>query len=473
MNQAGTRIEKDSMGEMSVPDWALWGASTERARQNFPISGKGVPTDVVRAFGHLKAACAQVNKDLGKLDAKRAAVIIEAAGEVAEGRHDAHFVVDVYQTGSGTSTNMNANEVIANLANQKLGFGIGAKGGDGAVHPNDHVNMGQSSNDTFPTAMHVATCVAIEDRLMPALNRLADTLNERAEKWDRIIKIGRTHLMDATPIRLGQVFSGYAQQARLAYERAGAAQSAMKHNLAIGGTAVGTGINTHPEFGRRVAEVLANQTGIHFEEAENHPEAQAAKDGTVSASGHLKTVAVSLSKIANDIRHLGSGPRCGIFELMLPAIQPGSSIMPGKVNPVICESVIQVACRVSANDQAITMGGFGGVGSIFELNVAMPMMAESLMESIELLTNASNVFVDKLLDGLEVNEQRCAQLIEQSLMMVTSLAPEVGYDNAAKLAKRAFEEDKTIRELVRAEGLLDDARLDELLDPRHMTEPSA
>ncbi|MFW6060540.1 MAG: class II fumarate hydratase [Phycisphaeraceae bacterium] len=461
------RTERDSMGEMQVPAWALWGASTERARQNFPISGRGVPVEVVRAFGLLKVACAKVNMDLGKLPTDLAHPIMDAAGEVAEGRLDDHFVVDVYQTGSGTSTNMNANEVIANRAAQLVGGNSDVK-----VHPNDHVNMGQSSNDTFPTAMHVAACVAIEDTLMPALNRLADTLNEQSERWDKLIKIGRTHLMDATPIRVGQVFSGYAQQARYAYERARMAQSAMKHNLAIGGTAVGTGINTHPHFGKLVTEELTHQTGVHFEEAENHPEAQAAKDATVAASGHLKTIAVSLSKIANDIRHLGSGPRCGIYELMLPAIQPGSSIMPGKVNPVIAESVVQVSCRVMANDQAIALGGFGGVGSIFELNVAMPMMADALMESINLLAHASNVFVDKLLKGLEVNQQRCEQLIEQSLMMVTSLAPEIGYDNAAKLAKRAFEEDKTIRELVKAEGLLDDARLNELLDPRSMTEPA-
>jgi fumarate hydratase class II len=464
-----TRTETDSMGDMSVPSDALWGASTQRAVENFPIAHKPVPREVVRAFGHLKAACAQVNKDLGKLDADLAEPIIAAANEVAQGQHDDQFPVDVYQTGSGTSTNMNANEVIANLANQRLGQPIGTKD---PVHPNDHVNMGQSSNDTFPTAMHIAGALALQQQLQPALARLFEKLDKQANAWDRIVKIGRTHLMDATPVRMGQVFSGYAQQAREARDRAAQAADRLRANMPIGGTAVGTGINTHGEFGQRVCEALTKRLGITFAEADNHMEAQAAKDRFVDAHGLLKTSAVSLSKIANDIRHLGSGPRCGIFELQLPAIQPGSSIMPGKVNPVICESVMQVACRVSANDQAITMGGFGGVGSIFELNVAMPMIADSLMESIDLLANVSNVMVDKLLDGLQVNEKRCLDLIEQSLMMVTSLAPEIGYDNAAKVAKQAFEQDRTIRELVREQGLLDDQRLDQVLDPDSMTRPS-
>jgi len=465
-----TRTESDSMGDMPVPGDALWGASTQRAVQNFPISGKGVPAEVVHAFGHLKAACAQVNKDLGKLDGRLADALIAGADEVAHGKHDDQFPVDVYQTGSGTSTNMNANEVIANLANQHLGEPIGTKK---PVHPNDHVNMGQSSNDTFPTAMNIAAAITLEHRLKPALARLHQDLSGKADCWDRIVKIGRTHLMDATPIRMGQVFSGYAAQAEHSMQHTDQALACFTESLAIGGTAVGTGINTHPEFGRRVAEALSQRIGVTFAEAVNHPEAQATKDSHVDAHGRLKTIAVSLSKIANDIRHLGSGPRCGIFELQLPAIQPGSSIMPGKVNPVICESVMQVSCRVAANDQAITLGGFGGVGSIFELNVAMPLIADSLMESINLLTNVSNVMVDKLLNGLAVNEKRCRDLIDQSLMMVTSLAPEIGYDKAAKLAKQAFEEDRTIRELVREQGLLDDKRLDEVLDPDRMTRPSA
>jgi fumarate hydratase class II len=463
------RIEKDSMGEMRVPESALWGASTQRAVENFPIAGRGVPAEVVHAFGLLKSACAKVNLSLGKLDETRAKAIIEAADEVAAGKHDGHFVVDVYQTGSGTSSNMNGNEVIANLANQKLGLN---HGDDGAVHQNDHVNMGQSSNDTFPTAMHIAAATAINGKLIPALRRMHESLDQKARDWDDIIKIGRTHLMDATPIRVGQVFGGYAAQAKASVTRAERALKRMRHNMPIGGTAVGTGINTHVEFGSRVCKALGDATGIDFVEAENHPEAQAAKDSFVEASGYLKTIAVAQSKIANDIRWLGSGPRCGIFELSLPATQPGSSIMPGKVNPVMCESMVQVACRVIGNDVVVANAGFGGIGSLFELNVAMPVMIDAFMESVTLLTNVSNVFVEKLLDGLEVNRDRCEQLIDQSLMMVTSLAPEVGYDTAAKLAKQAFNEGKTIRELVTEQGLIEPARLTELLDPRSMTDPS-
>jgi fumarate hydratase class II len=324
--------------------------------------------------------------------------------------------------------------------------------------------------------MHIAAVRSLAFELEPALRRLQQDLQAKAQAWDRIVKIGRTHLMDATPIRMGQVVSGYAAQADRAIQLAQAGREALQASVPIGGTAVGTGINTHPEFGQRVCDALAKQLSdgqdLPFHEAKNHPAAQAAKDAFVEAHGQLKTIAVSLSKIANDIRHLGSGPRCGIFELQLPAIQPGSSIMPGKVNPVICESVVQVSCRVAANDQAITMGGFGGVGSIFELNVAMPMIADAMMESIDLLTNVSNVMVDKLLDGLQVNEKRCRNLIDQSLMMVTSLAPEIGYDKAAKIAKQAFEEDRTIRELVREQSLLDEKRLEAVLDPDRMTRPS-
>ncbi len=473
------RTERDSMGEMKVPDWALWGASTQRAVENFPIANKPLPPEIIHAFGHLKAACAKVNADLGKLDSKLADAIIAAADEVAQGKHDEQFPVDVYQTGSGTSTNMNANEVIAALANDKLGLGRSVKA-EGGVHPNDHVNMGQSSNDTFPTAMHIAGKLAVRDKLLPALARLEAELKRKADDWDAIVKIGRTHLMDATPIRVGQVFGGYARQAWDAHRVGGYITEILATLVPIGGTAVGTGINTHPEFGKRVCDALGDRVRtpesavvemIEFQEAANHVAAQAAKDRFVEGHGHLKTIAVALTKIANDIRHLGSGPRCGINELILPAIQPGSSIMPGKVNPVICESVMQVCCRVIGNDATVTMAGMGGVGSIFELNVAMPVMADAMLESINLLANVCDVFVDKLLVGLEVNTERCEQLIEQSLMMVTSLAPEVGYDNAAKLAKRAFEEGKTIRELVQAEGLIDDARLNELLDPRSMTEP--
>ncbi|MEM6551585.1 MAG: class II fumarate hydratase [Planctomycetota bacterium] len=465
-----TRIEKDSMGEMPVPADALYGASTARAVANFPIANRPLPPAVIHAFGHLKAACAQANKNLGKLDAKLADAIIAAANEVAEGKHDAHFPVDVYQTGSGTSTNMNANEVIAALANDKLGLGATTKA-DGGVHPNDHVNMGQSSNDTFPTAMHIAALGRLVGHLHPALCKCREALDAKTQEWDSIVKVGRTHLMDATPIRLGQVFSGYAKQIEFALERITEGAVPSLGFLPIAGTAVGTGINTHPEFGERVASVLLKRVGVTMREAPNHPEAQAAKDSFVSAHGHLKTIAVSLSKIANDIRHLGSGPRCGIGELNLPAIQPGSSIMPGKVNPVICESVMQVCCRVIGNDATVTMAGMGGVGSIFELNVAMPVMIDAFLESVDLLANVSNVFVDKLLDGLEVNRERCTELLEASLMTITALAPEVGYDKCAALAKQAHKEGKTIKELVGELELMAPERLAELMDYDAMTRP--
>ncbi|MGN6626635.1 MAG: class II fumarate hydratase [Tepidisphaeraceae bacterium] len=462
-----TRTERDSMGPMQVPSDALYGASTARAVANFPIAHRPVPAAVIHAFGHLKAACASANRDLGKLEAPIADAIVAAADEIAAGRHDGQFPVDVYQTGSGTSTNMNANEVIAHLASARLG----AK-----VHPNDHVNMGQSSNDTFPTAMNVAAAVEIEQRLAPAVHRLASAMGDRADAWDAIIKVGRTHVMDATPVRMGQVFSGYVAQLDRAYAALIDAAGAIKANLAIGGTAVGTGINTHPEFAARVAAILAQRLGEsfgnHFSEATNHFQAQASRDDIVQAHGAIKTLAVSLTKIASDIRLLGSGPRCGIGELILPAIQPGSSIMPGKENPVICESVMQVACRVVGNDAAITMAGVGGVGSLFELNVAMPVMIDTFLESVSLLSNVCQVFVDKLLAGLQVNEARCRELLEQSLMNVTAIAPRIGYDRAAEVAKTAMKENKTIRQVVRQMNLLDDATLDRLLDYDAMTRPS-
>src|SRR5262245_30579922 len=466
------RTERDTMGEMQVPADSLYGASTARAVENFPISHEPVPASVIHAFGHLKAACAQANWELGKLDETRTKAIIAASLEVADGKHDHHFPVDIYQTGSGTSTNMNANEVIANLANRHLGHGVGAKGAEGAVHPNDHVNMGQSSNDTFPAAMHVAATLAVANDLIPALKRLHTELNAKAKEWDSIVKIGRTHLMDATPIRVGQVFSGYAAQAEYAVTRANRALKRLQENMPIGGTAVGTGINTHSKFADKVCAALSFRLGAKFTESSNHIEAQAAKDSFVEAHGELKTIAVSLTKIANDIRHLGSGPRCGIFELALPATQPGSSIMPGKVNPVICESAIQVACRVLGNDVVVTTSAMGGIGSLFELNVAMPVMIDAFLESVELLANVSNVFVDKLLVGLEVNEEHCRELIEQSLMMVTSLAPKIGYEQAAAFAKEAFVSGKTIRELCREKKVLTEAELDDALDPWKMTEPS-
>jgi fumarate hydratase class II len=465
------RTERDTMGEMQVPADALYGASTARAIDNFPISHRPVPAEVIHAFGHLKAACAEANRQLEKLDPKLASAIIEASQEIASGKHDVHFPVDIYQTGSGTSTNMNANEVIANLANQKLGMGVGAKGTVGAVHPNDHVNAGQSSNDTFPAAMHIAAAATISKQLIPALDRLAGELETKARQWDNIVKVGRTHLMDATPIRVGQVFSGYAMQARRSKVRAERALKRVEENMPIGGTAVGTGINTHPQFAEKVCGQLSSSLGLDFKEADNHPEAQAAKDSFVEAHGELKTIAVALSKIANDIRHLGSGPRCGIAELNLPATQPGSSIMPGKVNPVICESAMQVACRVIGNDAVVTTSGLGGVGSIFELNVAMPVMIDAFLDSVRLLANVSQVLVDKLLVGLEVNEGRCQELLDQSLMTVTSLAPEVGYDKAAALAKEALKTGKTLRALCEEQQVLPTVVLERLLDPRSMTEP--
>jgi fumarate hydratase class II len=467
MGEKRYRDERDSMGTMSVPEWALWGATTQRAVENFPVSGRPIPAEVIHAFGHLKAAGARVNRDLGKLPADKAEAIIAAAEEVARGDHDRHFPIDVFQTGSGTSSNMNANEVIANRASQRAGKPIGSFD---PVHPNDHVNMGQSSNDTFPTAIHVAAARAMAKELDPALRKLHAALVRREREWDSINKIGRTHLMDATPIRVGQVFSGYASQVEHAIERTARAVYVLGE-LAIGGTAVGTGINTHVEFGSRVAADLSQRTGVPFREASNHFEAQAAKDAFVEASGEMKTIAVSLSKIASDIRLLGSGPRCGIFELSLPATQPGSSIMPGKVNPVICESMIQVAVQVIGNDATIAYSAFGGVGSLMELNVAMPVMSDRMMDSIHLLTRSCHVFVDKLLDGLEVNRGRCEALIGQSLMLVTSLAPEIGYDNAAKLAKEAFASGKTIRQIAIEKGLLTADRLDQLLDPTSMTRP--
>ena len=467
------------MGDMTVPAHVLYGASTQRAVLNFPVSGRPVPPQVIHAYALLKKASAQVNNDLKKLDGRRTKLIARACDDIAaafaEGYQSPaaaammqHFPIDIFQTGSGTSTNMNANEVISNLVCRYEGKPIGAKE---PVHPNDHVNMGQSSNDTFPTAMQVAAAAAIQSHLVPALKSLTKALSAKAKSWDKIVKIGRTHLMDATPIRLGQEFSGYAAAAEYGVARAERALQRLAENLAIGGTAVGTGINTHPEFGKRVAAALSKMTGIKFAEAPNHFEAQATRDCIVEASGELKTIAVSLTKIANDIRWLGSGPRCGIFELSLPATQPGSSIMPGKVNPVICESVIQVACQVIGCDAAITVGGLGGIGSLLELNVAMPMMADNLITQITLLANATKMFVENCINGLEVNKEIATGMVEKSLMMCTSLAPEIGYDNAAKVAKGAFAEGKTVRQYVLEHKLIEPKKLDQLLDPWAMTEP--
>ncbi|MCC6322714.1 MAG: class II fumarate hydratase [Phycisphaerales bacterium] len=451
-----TRTEKDTMGEMPVPASALYGASTQRAVLNFPMSGRPVPDRIIKAYALLKSACAKVNNDLGRLDEKRTRLIREACREIEDGLPalgglHPHFPIDIFQTGSGTSTNMNANEVVANIVCLRLHKPIGSSKDaaylkEGGVHPNDHVNMGQSSNDTFPTAMHIAAALVIEHELLPAVDKIASKLESQAGGWDKLVKIGRTHLQDATPIRLGQEFGGYAAQMRHAQERLHRALHTLGE-LAIGGTAVGTGINAHEEFGERVAAELTHTTGVHFREAVNHFEAQHAKDAVVEASGHLRTIAVSLTKIANDIRLMGMGPRCGIGELVLPAVQPGSSIMPGKVNPVICEAVIMACCQVIGNDTAVSLGGLGGVGSLLDLNVAMPMMAANLLDSIHLLSRSCHVFTDNLLEGLKPDEKRCGELIEGSLAMCTSLVPVIGYDKSAALAKEAFKQGKTVRQL--------------------------
>ncbi len=491
---ATTRIEKDTMGEMPVPTEALYGASTQRAVLNFPISGRPVPAAIIGAYAEIKAACAKANHDLGHLDAERREAIAAACERIASRDLPAppgadpiayHFPIDVFQTGSGTSTNMNVNEVIANLVCVANEAPIGSsKDPDylagkgrfahmpatprGGVHPNDHVNMGQSSNDTFPTAMHVAAAVEIGRALIPALRVVAGELERLAGQFQPVIKIGRTHLQDATPIRLGQEFGGFAAQMRHAEERLARAMVALGE-LPVGGTAVGTGINTDAAFGGLVAAELSRRLGVPFREARNHFEAQHAKDAFVEASGALRTIAVSLTKIANDIRLMGSGPRCGLGELLLPAVQPGSSIMPGKVNPVICEAVIMASCRVIANDAAVTLGALGGVGSLLDLNVAMPMMAEAMLDSISLLARSCHVLTDNLLKGLQADEKRCAELIEQSLAMCTSLVPAIGYDRSAALAKRAHKEGKTVRELALEQGVLPAERLAALLDPGAMT----
>ena len=460
MAKSKYRVESDSMGKMKVPSDAYYGAQTARAVENFPVSGRTLPREFIRAMGLVKLAAAETNAELGFLKKNTARAIARAAKEVVEGKLDDHFVVDVFQTGSGTSTNMNTNEVIANRAAELLK-------GKTSVHPNDHVNMGQSSNDVIPTAMHVSSLEAIEKDLIPSLEYLRDALSGKAKQFDHIVKIGRTHLMDATPIRLGQEFSGYASMIDHGISRLKGVRNDLSE-LAIGGTAVGTGINTHKDFGKKVAARISGATGVKFREARNHFEAQASKDAVVQTSGALKTVSVSLMKIANDIRWLGSGPRCGFGEILLPAIQPGSSIMPGKVNPVVGESVTQVAAQVIGNDAAITIGGQAGN---FELNVMMPMMADNLLQSIRLLSRVCTVFVDKCISGIEADEERCGETIEQSLAMCTSLAPIIGYDNAAAIAKEAYASGSTVREIAREKGVLSDEELDRVLDPLSMTKP--
>ena len=459
-----TRTEKDSMGTMEVPADALYGASTQRAVLNFPVSGYTFGREFIRALGLIKWAAAEANLELGKLDEDLVTLIAQAAQEVIEGKLDAHFPIDIFQTGSGTSTNMNINEVLANRCSQLAGTAVGSKT---PVHPNDHVNMGQSSNDVIPTAIHVAVGERLRKYVVPALEKLHGAFERKTvEFWD-IIKIGRTHLMDATPVRLGQEFSGYARQMELACKRAENAITALEE-LPIGGTAVGTGLNAHPDFAGHVVRHLENQTGIAWREAHNHFEAQSAKDGLVQASGQLKTIAVSLFKIANDIRWLGSGPRCGIGEILLPETQPGSSIMPGKVNPVICESVMQVCTRVFGNDATVTWAAANGN---FELNVMMPVLAHAMLESCRLLANVVDVFREKCVEGIQPNVARCGELVEYSMAMVTSLAPIIGYDRAAEIAKESAKTGKTVREICREKKVLPEAELEKALDPVEMTKP--
>jgi fumarate hydratase class II len=456
-------MERDTMGELAVPADAYYGVQTARAIENFPISPLRIPRSVIRAMGMIKRAAASVNHALGLLDKKQADAIIEAATEVIEGGLDEEFPVDIFQTGSGTSTNMNTNEVISNRATELLGGVRGSK----LVHPNDHVNLGQSSNDVIPTAIHIAASETIHRQLLPALTRLHSALDRKGREFDGIVKIGRTHLQDATPVRLGQEFGGYARQIELGIGRMKRAQAALSE-VALGGTAVGTGLNCHPDFSSQVVTIISRETGCPFIEAANHFEAQSSQDSLVEVSGALRTLAVSLMKIANDVRWLGSGPRCGLGEIHLPETQPGSSIMPGKVNPVIAESVTMVCAQVIGNDLTVTIGGQAGN---FELIVMLPVMAYNLLQSIELLAAASNNFVAKCIEGITANEERCKSLIEQSLAMCTALAPEIGYEAAAKLAKEAYRSGKTVREVAKAQQVLPEARLNELLDPWRMTEP--
>jgi len=459
------RVEKDSMGEMRVPGDAYYGAQTARAVENFPISQLRFGRRFIAAMGLIKWACAQANRDLGLLDEQKTKLIQQAAQEVIDGKLDGQFVVDIFQTGSGTSTNMNANEVIAGRANE---LATGTRGGKEPIHPNDHVNMEQSSNDVIPTAMHISAASAIKESLSPALEHLSAALRRKADQYDSIVKIGRTHLQDATPIRLGQELGGYAQQAKLGTVRCLRAIHAL-HELPLGGTAVGTGINSHPQFAHKAIENIARKTGIEFTETCNHFQAQAAKDDIVEASGLVKTIAISLTKIANDIRWLASGPRCGIGEISIPETQPGSSIMPGKVNPVMSEMVLQVAAQVVGNDA--TVGWAGALGSNFELNVMMPVMAFNLLQSIELLAQAARIFADRCVAGIEANAKRCAELVEQSLAMCTSLAPVIGYDKAAEIAKESFQTGKTVRQIATEKKLLSDVELKKALDPMRMTQP--
>jgi fumarate hydratase class II len=455
------RKESDSMGEVEVPRDALFGAQTRRALDNFPVSELRKPRRFVQALGAIKLEAANVNHELGLLDEEVKDAIVEAAEEVVDGVHDNQFVVDIFQTGSGTSTNMNANEVISNRAIQTVGGELGSKE---PVHPNDHVNMGQSSNDVIPTAINLSALISIQEDLLPALEKLQAALEEKSREFDDVVKTGRTHLQDATPIRLGQEFTGYAGQIERGIQRVKKAREDLTE-VALGGTAVGTGVNTHPEFAQRVCRKLSERFGVEVRETENHFQAQSAMDGTVFTSGALKTVAVSLMKIANDIRWLGAGPRANLAEIALPEVQPGSSIMPGKVNPVIAESAMMVAAQVIGNDTTIALAGQGGN---FELNTMLPLIAYNLLQSIDLLGSAASNLADQTIAGLEATE-RGPELVENGLMLATALAPEVGYDKAAEISKEAFKTGQTIREVAREQTDLSEEELDEALDAKKMT----
>ncbi len=454
------RTEKDSLGEMKVPADALYGPQTQRAVENFPISGQRFGRRFIQALGWIKRAAAETNAELGTVDADIVRAIVEAAGEVADGKWDGQFVLDIYQTGSGTSTNMNTNEVVARRATQ-------IAGGETKVHPNDHVNFGQSSNDVIPTAIHVAARVAIDEELLPALEHLRAALAEKAEAFDGVLKSGRTHLMDATPVRLGQEFRGYATQVQKGMERVRVAAVELEE-LALGGTATGTGINTHERFAEKTIARIAGASGVPFREADDHFEAQGAKDAAVQVAGALNTVATSFMKIADDVRWLGSGPTSGLSEIRLPAIQPGSSIMPGKVNPVLSEAMMMVAARVMGNHATITVAGSRGN---FELNVMMPVLAHALLESITLLANVARLFADRCVAGIEANEERARELLELNPSIATALNPYIGYDAAAVVAKESAARGVSVRQIVLEKGLLPEDQIDDALDVRGMTEP--